>query len=127
MCITIRFVGGPADGQTLAIADVEPPPLFLVPEPPSVADLISPFEAAPIRRVEYEPVLRDGWPSRADDGVYLYAYCGVPVTPEERRVVEAARQESAAAEAAKEALLDEGWREIRKERPHYPERWRDLF
>ncbi|MGW0920046.1 hypothetical protein ACWD3J_13650 [Streptomyces sp. NPDC002755] len=128
MSIAIRFEGGPADGRTLAIRDDYPPPLYLIPQPPSVADLFSaaPLEAA-LQAAEYEPLWESGLPRRADDGVYLYVYRTPPVTPEQRKALEHARRKAKAREDALTAERDAAWQEIRQERPGYPADWRDLF
>lgn len=124
----IRFVGGPADGRTITASGDEPPWLYRIPLPTSIADLLAaPLEVGPIPVAEYEPVLSDGWPSRAGDGAYLYRHRAAPVPPEERARLEQARREARAAEAARAAELDETWREIREQRPHFPADWRDLF
>jgi hypothetical protein len=125
--IAIRFVGGPADGRTLTISGDQPPPLYLIPKAQPIADLVaSSFEPTPTQADEYEPLRQNGWPRRTDDGAYLYGYRATPATAEQRRTVEAARHEAQVAEAERAALLDETWREIRRERPHYPENWRDI-
>jgi hypothetical protein len=125
--IEIRLVGGPADGRTLAIPDAAPPPLYLIPLAPSLADLLSSsLEPSPIRTAEYEPFRENGWPRRADDGAYLYRHRVTPPTPEERQRTDAARREAREAEARRQAETDAAWQEIRKERPGYPEDWRDL-
>lgn len=128
MSIQIRFVGGPADGRTMTIPNDEPPPLYLVPQPPSVGDLLTAAAAEPtsIPVAEYEPFRDGGWPRRGDDGTYLYGHRPAPVTPEARRALEEARQEAQVAEERRAAELDETWREIRKECPGYPDDWRDL-
>jgi hypothetical protein len=121
-------VGGPADGRTLAIPDNRPPFRYLIPLPPSLAELVAnPLGAAPVRTAEYEPLLDGGWPRRADDGVYLYGHRAAPATAEERRALEDARREARAAEEEREADMDKAWREIRRERPHFPGDWRDAF
>ncbi|MGW2048514.1 hypothetical protein ACWCPF_25530 [Streptomyces sp. NPDC001858] len=128
MSITIRLVGGPADGRTLPVSDDEPPWRYLIPLPTSVADLLSTsLEPDPIPAAEYEPILSGGWPSRADDGAYLYQHRVPPVTPEQRQALERSQREAQAAEEARAAETDAAWQEIRRERPHYPEDWRDLF
>lgn len=124
----IRFVGGPADGRTLTIPDDQPPPIYLVPiVPPVSALLASPLESEQLRAAEYEPQLQDGWPCRADDDAYLYVHRAAPVSPEERARLERARRDAQASRERREAELDAAWREIRKERPHFPEDRRDLF
>jgi len=128
MDITIRFVGGPADGRTLAIPDASPPPLYFIPLAPSIADLMdTSLEPSPIRKAEYEPQIEGGLFRLGDDGSYLYRHRAVPLTPHERDVLARKREESRAAEDRRAAELDEAWQEIRKERPGYPESWRDLF
>jgi hypothetical protein len=50
MGITIRFVGGPADGRTYEIPDENPPPLYLIPVAPSLSELFaSSLEPSPIQ------------------------------------------------------------------------------
>lgn len=128
MSIEIRFVGGPADGRTYAIPDEEPPPLYLIPVAPPLSSLFAaPSEPTPTRAAEYELLRQDGWPRRADDGAYLYQHRAAPLTPEERDALERARYEARAAEERRTAETDAAWQEIRKERPHYPADWRDLF
>lgn len=128
MGITIRFVGGPADAQTFAIPDETPPPRYLIPLAPSIADLMSSaLEPAPTRAAEYEPLRENGWPRRADDGAYLYQHRAAPLTPEERDALEKTRREARATEERRTAETDAAWQEIRKERPGYPADWRDLF
>lgn len=127
MGITIRFIGGPADGQLLAIPNETPPPLYLIPLDPSVAELFSTdLDPLPMRTAEYQPQYANGWPRRADDGALLYEHRVPPVTPEERARLEQDRRDAAARERVRQAEFEEGWRQIREERPHYPERWRDL-
>lgn len=128
MGIAIRFVGGPADGQTLAIPDASPPPLYFIPLAPSIADLMDvPLEAAPIRKAEYEPQFERGLFRVADDGAYLYRHRADPLTAEERKDLAGRRAEARAAEERRAEELDAAWREIRQERPGYPEDWRDAF
>lgn len=126
MDVTIRFVGGPADGRTFAIPDEAPPPLYLIPVAPSVSELFS-SEPTPTRAAEYEPLREHGWPRRADDGAYLYRHRAAPLAPEERDALERAHREAQVAEEQRAAETDAAWQEIRKERPHYPADWRDLF
>ena len=131
MSIEIRFVGGPADGQTFAIIDEVPPPRYLIPLAPSLADLLTdPSELTPksmsIPVAEYEPLYENGWPSRAGDGACLYRHRVSPVSLEERVRLEQARRDARVARERREAELEETWREIRRERPHYPADWRDL-
>ena len=65
MGITLRFAGGPADGRTLVIPNDSPPPLYLIPETPPVADIFSAsVESTPIGAAEYEPLRERGWPRR---------------------------------------------------------------
>ncbi|MFZ3558149.1 hypothetical protein [Streptomyces sp. BH055] len=124
MAIEIRFVGGPADGRTHAFPNDEPPPLYLVPIAPSIAELFSgSLEPLQIRTADYEPQLADGWPSRADDGAYLYQHRAPAATSEQCQAL----AESRTAVERRTAELDEAWREIRKERPNYPEDWRNLW
>jgi hypothetical protein len=124
----IRFVGGPADGRTLEIPDQSPPPLYFVPLAPSIADLMSSsLEPSPIQKAEYEPQLERGRPCRADDGAYLYRHRAAPLTPEERAALAESRREARAAEERRTAETDRAWRDVRKERPDFPEDWRDLF
>lgn len=129
MSISIRFVGGPADGRTCSIPDERLPPLYLIPAVPPLSDFLASPDAdpAPIPVVEYEPVREGGWPRRADDGAYLYRHRVPPVSPEERARLGQARRVAQAVRERREAELDETWREIRKERPHLPEDRRDLF
>ncbi|MFD4547326.1 hypothetical protein [Streptomyces sp. NPDC058466] len=127
MGIEIRLVGGPADGRTYAIPDDAPPPLYLIPLPPSLADLLTrSLEPSPTEKAEYEPQWEGGWPRRADDGAYLYQHRAAPLTAEARDELARRRAETQAAEARRSAELDEAWQEIRRERPGYPEDWRDL-
>lgn len=127
MGIAIRFVGGPADGRTLTIPNEDPPPLYLIPTPPPLAELLTAsLSPTPIPKAEYEPIHENGWPRRADDGAFLYGHRPAPVTTEERRALEDARREKRAAEEQRAAELDETWREIREQRPHFPADWRDL-
>lgn len=128
MSITIRFVGGPADGRTLGIPDASPPPLYLIPLAPSLADLLSAsLEPGPIQKAEYEPQFEGGLFRVADDGAYLYRHRVAQLTPEERAALAESRREARAAEERRAAELDEAWREIRKVRPDFPEDRRDLF
>lgn len=126
MPVTIRFVGGPADGRTYAIPDASPPPLYLIPLAPSVGELFS-SEPTPTRTAEYEPIWKNGRPSLADDGAYLYQHRVAPLTADEREALVRRRQEVRAAEERRNAELDEAWREVHRERPGFPESWRDLF
>jgi hypothetical protein len=126
--VTIRFVGGPADGRTYAIPDAAPPPLYLVPLAPSLGEMLAtPLEPSPTRTAEYEPLWENDSVRRADDGAYLYRYRATPLTAEERQVLARRRQKAKAAEERRAAETDEAWKRIRKERPDYPENWRDLF
>ena len=128
MSIQIRFVGGPADGRTLAIPNETPPLLYFIPIESSVADLLtSSLEPSPIRKAEYEPQFEGGLFRVADDGAYLYRHRAAPLAAEQRDALAEGRQKVKAAEEQREAEMDEGWREIRKERPNFPEDWRDLF
>lgn len=125
--ITIRLVGGPADGQTLAIPDQAPPPLYLVPLSPLGDLFTSSLEPSPIQTAEYEPLRGDGdLPRIADDGVYLYEHRAAPLTAEGRKALTRKRAEGREADERRTAELDEAWQEIRRGRPHYPESWRDL-
>jgi hypothetical protein len=126
--IAIRFVGGPADGRTLAIPDASPPFRYLIPLPPSLADLAAkPLDPIPTLAAEYEPLLERGRPRQADDGVYLYGHRAAPLTAERRADLEEGRRKARAAEEARGVELDEAWREIRQVRPNSPEDWRDAF
>jgi hypothetical protein len=132
MSITIRFVGGPADGRAIPVSGDQPPPIYLIPMPPSLPEYLADLgELAPaaltIPVAEYEPIHSSGWPSRADDGAYLYRHRAAPVTPEARHALEESRRKAQAAEERRAAELDEAWQEIRRERPHFPPDWRDLF
>ena len=128
MSIQIRLVGGPADGRTLAIPNETPPLLYFIPIESSVADLLtSSLEPSPIRKAEYEPQFEGGLFRVADDGAYLYHHRAAPLTPEQRAALAEGRREARVAEEQRKAEMDEGWREIRKERPGFPEDWRDLF
>lgn len=128
MGITVRFVGGPADGRTLAIPDDRPPLRYLIPLPVSLAELVgASLEPTQTRAAEYEPLLQDWRPRRADDGAYLYQHRATPLSPEERRALEDKRCAARAAEEKRAAELDEAWKEIRRERPHFPPDWRGLF
>ncbi|MFF9118223.1 hypothetical protein ACF09Y_21935 [Streptomyces massasporeus] len=127
MSIEIRFVGGPADGRTYAIPDDAPPPLYLIPLAHPIGELFaSSLEPSPMQKAEYEPVWENGWPRRADDGAYLYQHRAAPLTAEDRDALARDRAEVRAAEERRATELDEAWQEIRRERPHYPESWRDL-
>ncbi|MCG0065048.1 hypothetical protein CFC35_05855 [Streptomyces sp. FBKL.4005] len=129
MSITIRLVGGPADGRVMPVIGDQVPPLYLIPMPPPLTEFLSDSTAgpAPIPVAEYEPIFKSGWPSRADDGAYFYRHRPTPVTPEARRALEEARRMAQAAEERRAAELDEAWQEIRRERPHFPSEWRGLF
>lgn len=128
MSIQIRLVGGPADGRTLTASGDEPPPRYLIPIVPPLSDLLTgSLEPMLTQSEEYEPLREGGWPRRDDDGTYLYEHRPAPVTAEQRAATEQARREAQAAEAAWDAGTDSAWQEIRKERPGYPEDWRDLF
>ncbi|WP_405848210.1 hypothetical protein OG211_12550 [Streptomyces niveus] len=129
MSIEIRLVGGPADGRSITIPDAEPPGLYRIPMPPPLAEwLATPdVEPAPIATADYEPLLGNGWPRRADDGAYLYGHRAPKASPESRGAVENARREARAAEEKRAAELDAAWREIREQRPHFPADHRDLF
>ena len=87
MGMTIALVGGPADGRQFAISDDHPPFRYYVPiERPLVIDLSepsNPFDFMPsfLERAEYEPMLENGWLSRADDGAIRYRYAGTPEPP----------------------------------------------
>lgn len=127
MSIEIRFVGGPADGRTYAIPDDAPPLLYLIPLAPPIGELFArSLEVSPLQTAEYEPVWENGWPRRADDGAYLYQHRAAPLTAEDRDALARDRAEVRAAEERRATELDEAWQEIRRERPHYPESWRDL-
>lgn len=130
MSVRIRFVGGPADGRSFTLPDEHPPPLYLValprPLPELLAEPAGPPAFTPIPAAEYEPLRENGWLRRADDGTYLYGQRVAPVTPEARRATELRRREAWATEEKRAAELEETWRAIRKERPHFPEDWRDL-
>lgn len=125
MTVTIRFVGGPADGRTLAVSDASPPLRYLIPLAPSIAEIMS-LDPSPTRVAEYEPQVEGGLFRVAGDGAYLYRHRAAPPTPEERQRAEAARREARAAEARREAEADAAWQEIRRERPDYPADWRTL-
>lgn len=128
MSIQIRFMGGPADGQTFAISDETPPPMFFIPLAPSIADLMSSsLEPSPIQKAEYEPQFEGGLFRVADDGAYLYRHRTAPLTPEQRTALTEGRREVKAAEERRATELDAAWREVRKERPDYPDDWRDAF
>lgn len=124
---TIRLVGGPADGRTLTISDPSPPLRYLIPLVPAVTELVTSSEPAPVRTAEYEPQFEGGMFCVAEDGAYLYRHRAAPLSPHERDALARKREESHAAEARRDAERDEAWQEIRKERPGYPEDWRDLF
>ncbi|MEU0787589.1 hypothetical protein ABZ341_39365 [Streptomyces sp. NPDC006173] len=128
MTLTIRFVGGPVDGQTSVIPDASPPPLYFIPLGPSIADLMdTTLELTPIREAEYEPQFEGGRFRVADDGAYLYQHRAAVLTRGERDALARKRAEAQAAEARRVAELDAAWRQIRQERPGYPETWRDVF
>lgn len=79
MSIAITFVGGPADGQLLAVPDDRPPPLYLIPIAPTITELFSnPGELLMPRVAEYEPILEHGRPSFNGEGHYRYRYRGTP-------------------------------------------------
>ncbi|MET9813123.1 helix-turn-helix transcriptional regulator [Streptomyces sp. NPDC006355] len=123
---TIRFVGGPADGQTIKIPGT-PPLLYLIPLAPPAGELFADSpEPTSVQKAEYEPIRQNDRPCIQDDGTYLYQHRAAPLTADERRRLEDARREARAAEERRGGELDEAWREIRRERPHYPESWRDL-
>jgi hypothetical protein len=125
--VTIRFVGGPADGQTLAIPDASPPPLYLVPLAPSVRELFdASLKPSPIQKAEYEPQMEGGLFCVADDGAYLYQHRAAPLTVEQREALARERARVREAEERRTTELDEAWEEIRRDRPDYPEDWRDL-
>lgn len=127
MSITIRFVGGPADGRTLTIPDAVPPRLYLIPLAPSIAELMATsLDPTPTKKAEYEPQWEDSRFRRAADGAYLYQHRPKPVTAEERDTLARSRAEARAAEQRRAVELDATWQEIRRERPHYPGDWRDL-
>jgi hypothetical protein len=126
--VTIRFVGGPADGRTFAIPDDAPPPLYLIPLAPSITELLTASpEPSPTQKAEYELLWQNGRPRRADDGAYLYQHRAAPLTAQERDALARGREQRKADEERRSAELDAAWREIRRERPHYPEDWRDIF
>lgn len=128
MGITIRFVGGPADGHTYATPDETPPWLYFVPLAPSLADLMAdPLDPSPIQTAEYEARLERGRPHRAGDGAYLYEHRAAPLTPEQQTALTEGRRRVKAAEERRATELDAAWREVRKERPDFPEDWRDAF
>lgn len=128
MSRTIRFVGGPADGQTTAIPDASPPPLYFIPLATSIAELMdASLDPGPIRKAEYEPQFSDGRFQVGDDGAYLYRHRVAPLTPQERDALARKREASRLAEERRAAERDKIWQEIRQERPDYPEDWRDLF
>ncbi|WP_338699172.1 hypothetical protein V2W30_22590 [Streptomyces sp. Q6] len=128
MTITIRLVGGPDDGRTMTIMDNEPPPLYLIPQPPPLTDLWADPLAppAPIPVAQYELMHENGWPRREDDGTYLYGHRPTPAAPGARHALEESRRAAQTAEEQRTAELDATWSEIRKERPQYPEDWREL-
>lgn len=128
MDLTIRFVGGPADGQTLTIPNTSPPPLYFIPLAPSITELTdTSLEISPTKKAEYVPQLQDGLFQLGEDGAYLYRHRAVPLSSEERDALAHKRAEAREAEARRTAEADVAWQEIRKERPGYPEDWRDLF
>lgn len=128
MSIAIRFVGGPADGRTMPVSGLEPPPLYVVPNPPPLAEaLAGPIDVAPIPTAEYVPILERGEYQRTRDGVFLYRHRVASPTADERRELEERRREAREAEERRAEELDEAWREIRRERPGFPEDWRDAF
>ncbi|MES9522480.1 hypothetical protein [Streptomyces capoamus] len=129
MSITIRLVGGPADGRAIPVSGDQAPPRYLIPTPPPLTEFLSDPTAGltPMPVAEYEPIHESGWLSRADDGAYLYRHRPAPITPEARRALENARRRAEAAEERRAAELDEAWQEIRRERPHFPTDWRGLF
>jgi hypothetical protein len=127
--IAISFVGGPADGETKTIPNLEPPPLYLIPIVPSLAEMLASIDATPtpIPTAEYVPIYEGGHHKRTFNGVFLYRYRVAPPTDDERRLLEEKRRTARAAEEKRVAELDETWQEIRRERGHFPESWRDLF
>lgn len=127
MTLTVRFLGGPADGRTLAIPDVSPPPRYLIPLAPSITELMDvSLEPGLTQTAEYEPQFEGGLFRVVDDGAYLYRHRAAPLASEERDALARKRAEAQAAEERRAAELDETWREIRRERPQYPEDWRDI-
>lgn len=126
MASVIRLVGGPADGQSFSLSTEVPPPLFLVPLTPPVSALLS-AECRPVEKAEYDLAWRDHWPDRAEDGAYLYRHRVKPLTAEQRQALETERQRMRTEEERRENLLNQAWKEIREERPGYPEDWRDVF
>ena len=127
MGIMLMFVGGPADGRSMSVSRDDPPPRFLIPIIPPVTDLLTVhLGPKPMEKAEYEPLREDGWLRRDDDGTYLYGHRPAPVTAGQRAAIERARREAQAAEAARNRETDAWWQEIRRERPHYPEDWRNL-
>ncbi|MEV3857753.1 hypothetical protein AB0J38_25935 [Streptomyces sp. NPDC050095] len=129
MTIQLRFVGGPADGRTVTIADDYPPPRFLVPQERPLSELWVDPLAPPqpsFHTEEYEPLYENGMPRRADDGAVLCRHRPAAVTSDDRRALDEKRREAQADQERRDANLDETWREIREQRPHYPEDWRDL-
>lgn len=128
MSIEIRLVGGPADGRTYAIPDASPPPIYFIALAPSLTELLSAsLEPTPVQKAEYEPQFENGLFRVAEDGAYLYRHRAAPLTPEQRAALADGRQEAKAAEERRAAEMDENWQEIRRQRPDYPEDWRDLF
>lgn len=124
MSLSLRLLGGPDDGRTVISSTALPPPLYLTPHLPSLADLFTPQPAAdPARHAEYDLCLdRDGRPARAEDRAFLYRYRTPPTTVGQREKLDRERRAAAARAAADDAT----WRRIRAERPHYPQSWRDL-
>jgi hypothetical protein len=127
--IAISFVGGPADGETKTIPNLEPPPLYLIPIVPSLTEMLASLDVAPAPTptAEYVPIYEGGHHKRTFNGVFLYRYRVVPPTSEGRQALEEKRRAARAAEARRTAELEATWREIREQRPHFPEDWRDLF
>jgi len=111
----------------MPISGLEPPPLYLVPNPPPLAEALeNPLDLAPIPTAEYVPILEGGEYQRTRDGVFLYRFRVAPPTADERLALEEKRRAARESEERRAAELDETWQEIRRERPHYPESWRDL-
>jgi hypothetical protein len=77
--IHLDLIGGPADGQSFAVPDDQPPYLWRVPIPAPIADLFRDLSELVMPRVaEYEPLLEGGWRSITDEGHHRYRYRGTP-------------------------------------------------
>jgi hypothetical protein len=76
MTTTAVIVGGLHDGMRLPIGLTDPPMVVEVALPKPISALLDPDWTAPSFRKVACPLLLDetGFPSRADDGAYRYAW-----------------------------------------------------